>query len=66
MDESRNRMNECAGCKHRREVPGNCHIKCANPDPEMTGNAQAIRNGWFFYPELFDPVWKTKNCSNRE
>lgn len=30
----------------------------------MTGNRHGIRNGWFFYPMVFDPGWKTKLCSN--
>lgn len=59
-----NRMTECRTCKFRRTVPGNTHIACANPDPEMTGDPHGIRNGWFIYPLLFDPVWKTKDCSH--
>lgn len=59
-------MQECWDCSHRRPVPGNAHIECVNPDPEMTGNAHGIENGWFFYPLLFDPVWKTRKCSNFE
>jgi hypothetical protein len=38
----------------------------AKPDPAMTGDAHGIRNGWFIYPMLFDPVWRTKECSNWE
>jgi hypothetical protein len=51
---------------HRRNVPGDCHIACALPDPHMTGNAHGIERGWFFYPLLFDPTWKTKLCANWE
>jgi len=58
--------HECYECVHRRNVPGNCHIECAKPDPEMTSNAHGIKNGWFIYPHLFDPVWKTKQCINFE
>jgi len=57
---------ECYSCKHMRTVPYNCHIQCVNPDPEMTGNSHGIRKGWFFYPFLFDPAWKTKKCRNFE
>lgn len=57
-------MTECYTCAHKREVPGNCHIACVNPDPNMTGNSHGIKNGWFFYPFLFDPTWKTKTCAN--
>ncbi len=66
MTAPRTKMNECHRCVHRRSVPGNCHIKCANPDPEMTGSAHGMRNGWFYYPMLFDPVWKNADCNNYE
>ena len=55
---------ECFKCLHKKEVPGNAHIACANPDPTMTGDAHGVRSGWFVYPILFDPIWKTKSCSN--
>jgi len=57
-------MGECYSCVSRCTVPGNCHIKCSNPDPDMTGDPHGIRNGWFYYPMLFDPTWKTKMCAN--
>lgn len=60
------KMNECYFCKHKREVPGDAHIACANPDKEMTGDPHGIRNGWFVYPICFDPVWKVKKCLNFE
>ena len=56
----------CWECKSKREVPGNSHIRCANPDPKMTGNEHGIRSGWFMYPALFDPIWMTKECDNFE
>jgi hypothetical protein len=62
----RNMMTECRSCQYRRTIPGDMHISCANPDPEMTGNEHGIRKGWFFYPWCFDPVWKTKDCANFE
>lgn len=55
---------ECYQCVNRRDVTGNAHIKCISPDAEMTGDPHGIKNGWFIYPFLFDPVWKTKSCSN--
>ena len=60
----RNMKNECWSCKNKRPVPGNCHISCANPDLEMTGHEHGKKNGWFIYPSCYDPVWKTKDCSN--
>ena len=62
--EERNKRNECWSCAHRRAVPGNAHIQCANPDLAMTGDPYGARSGWFHYPLLFDPVWKTKDCAN--
>ena len=62
----RTEINECYSCKHMYKVPGNTHIGCSNPDPNMTGRRHGIEKGWFFYPLLFDPVWKTKLCSNHE
>lgn len=64
MNNKRDVGNECYHCKFKREVPGNAHIKCANPDKDMRGNALGIKSGWFFYPFLFDPVWKEKMCAN--
>jgi hypothetical protein len=62
----RKSYNECYDCKHKRKIPGNCHIACANPDPKMTGDPHAKAKGWFFYPGCFDPIWKTRLCSNFE
>ncbi len=28
----------------------------------MTGDPHGIKEGWFMYPILFDPTWKTKKC----
>ena len=58
--------DECYSCKHKREVPGNAHIQCVKPDPDMVGNKHGIEKGWFMYPLLFDPVWKEKDCCNFE
>jgi hypothetical protein len=64
----RTATHECFDCAHSRETPGNCHIRCANPDRLVgeSGNPHGIKNGWFFYPLLFDPVWKTRLCRNFE
>ena len=55
---------ECYSCQHRRDVPGDAHISCAEPDAEMVGNLHGIKRGWFMYPFRFDPVWKAKPCAN--
>lgn len=54
----------CWSCAHARAVPGNCHILCAKPDPAMTGYRHGIEKGWFMYPLLFDPCWRTSECAN--
>lgn len=59
-------INACYECKHKCSVPGNAHIRCEKPDMDMTGAAHGKRNGWFYYPLLFDPVWMTKKCNNYE
>ena len=66
MYERKQMMSECYRCTHRREVPGDGHIRCNKPDPNMTGHARGISRGWFHYPTLFDPVWKTALCANFE
>ena len=58
--------NDCYKCKHRRNVPGDAHIRCVNPDTKMTGDPHGIKMGWFFYPLVFDPTWMTKQCDNFE
>lgn len=59
----RNKTNECWSCEHKRNVPGNAHIRCSKPDRYMTGDPHGIHNGWFLYPLLFDPIWKGKACA---
>ena len=65
-DTGRDARTECYSCAHKRSVPGNCHIQCAKPDQSMTGNQHGIDRQWFFYPLLFDPVWKDRICKNYE
>ncbi len=66
MANERTKHNECYTCVHRRNVPGDAHIGCAKPDMTMTGHPHGIKNGWFLYPLLFDPVWKAADCQNYE
>jgi len=56
----------CIKCKHRRSIPGDCHISCVKPDLNMIGNSHGISHGWFFYPFNFDPIWMAKECSTFE
>lgn len=66
MSVPRTIANECYLCRHRRKVPGDAHLQCAKPDPEMTGRRWGVSNGWFLYPINFDPIWKAKLCCNFE
>lgn len=59
-------VNKCFNCKHKRNIPGDCHIQCVAPDPHMTGSPYGVKSGWFFYPLNFDPIWATKECINYE
>lgn len=52
----------CYRCRHRRNVPGDAHSACDNLDARVTADQHGIRNGWFFWPFNFDPVWLT-GCS---
>lgn len=61
---TRSKNNECHTCAHQNPVPGNAHIRCSNPDKSMRGHPHGVANGWFYYPELFDPVWKAVECVN--
>lgn len=56
--------DECYSCAFKRTVPGNSHIRCTTPDDMMMGGDHGIASGWFLYPVLFDPVWKTVACAN--
>lgn len=47
----------CFECEHKRSVPGNCHIGCANRKARVEGSPHGIKNGWFYWPLLFDPTW---------
>jgi len=30
----------------------------------MVGIRHGVKNGWFYYPHNFDPVWKARECHN--
>ena len=59
-------MHQCYTCVHKRKVPGNAHIGCVNPSSAMMGDSHGIKNGWWYYPLLFDPVWNLTICPNYE
>lgn len=47
----------CYNCKYRGCVPGDTHSCCNNSLAIAFGEEHGIRNGWFFHPFNFDPVW---------
>lgn len=65
-EEEKRMMRECYECVHRGKVFYSAHSQCGKPDAEMTGNQHGINSGWFMYPMNYDPIWKTKLCSNFE
>lgn len=55
----------CYKCKHRRDLSGDAHSKCANPRANVRGNPHGVRGGWFFWPLNFDPTW-LESCDGFE
>jgi hypothetical protein len=68
---------DCYKCKHRRNIPGDCHSECNHPEAmtmmlgsllgkdvpnKVQGKAHGISHGWFNWPFNFDPIWLEK-CS---
>jgi len=70
IDNSPKKINvgeaKCHQCIYKQMVPGNTHIACSNPDPNIKGDPHGIREGWFYYPILFDPIWMIIECKNFE
>ena len=65
VDEVRQQaMRQCYKCKHKRSVPGNAHIRCANPSETMMGDKYGQSQGWWYYPALFDPTWNLTICDH--
>lgn len=63
---SKNHLNSkkhCWDCAYRKNVPGNAHIECMRDFKKIEAperDAHGVRNGWCFFPTLFDPVWLGK------
>ena len=68
-------MPNCHDCTSCRSLPGNAHIQCDkgvsglfNSEtniPKIKGNQHGIKNGWFFWPLNYDPVW-LESCDSFE
>lgn len=56
---------DCYNCIFRNDLPGNAHSSCSNHYAKVTGNEHGKRNGWFFWPYNFDPVW-LESCTGFE
>ena len=54
---------ECFRCKYAMVWWYNSYVTCLKPsdDVKYSNNAEAVV---WYYPLLFDPVWKTKGCKN--
>jgi hypothetical protein len=50
---------DCYKCKFREKLIGDAHSQCTNKNPEIKiiGNLHGIKNGWFYWPFNYDPVW---------
>lgn len=57
---------KCHECKYKYTIPGNAHIGCSKPDASVQGDPHGIKEGWFVYPLLFDPIWMITRCNNFE
>jgi hypothetical protein len=54
----------CYTCKHRRNIPGDCHSACAKV-ANVSADQHGYNSGWFIYPWNFDPIW-LKTCDGFE
>ena len=63
-----NEKKNCWSCKFRGTVPCSAHISCnfkwrdSELDPPKA-DLHGIRNGWYFFPLNFDPVWQNEKCT---
>lgn len=58
-------MPKCYECKYRGTIPGDCHSKCSNKNAKVKGDPHGVRNGWFYHPINFDPIW-LESCDGFE
>lgn len=56
---------DCYKCKYRKPLDGNAHSKCTNKKGTKTlrieANVVGVKNGWFYFPHNYDPIW-LENC----
>lgn len=64
-------MLNCKGCAYQREIPGNCHIRCAFDwkGQDMLDQRPSLNSKhgarWFTFPYNYDPVWSDTDCPAR-
>lgn len=55
---------DCYDCKWCREVPRSQFVSCKNlksaKELKVTAEQYGVKNGWFIWPQVFDPVWLRK------
>ena len=56
---------DCYKCIHRRSLPGDAHLMCANTMARVRGNDHGIAQGWFIWQFNFDPIW-LEECNGFE
>lgn len=57
LDAGKSMRGACYDCIHRGTIPGDAHSCCHNILAIAFGEEHGIRNGWFFHPFNFDPIW---------
>lgn len=48
---------KCYECTNRRILPWSAHSRCVATEAIVGRNLHGIKNGWFYWPYNFDPVW---------
>lgn len=56
---------DCYKCKHRKDLVGDYHSSCQAKSAVVKGHPHGIKNGWFFWPYNFDPIWLVE-CNSFE
>lgn len=55
---AKKQIPHCYDCEYRRDIPGDAHSQCDNPNhPKVKGHPIGLRGGWFMWPWNFDPTW---------
>ena len=55
----------CYDCSHRGNLAFSAHSCCRAGTANVAGDPHGIKNGWFYWPLNFDPIW-LKSCDSFE